>query len=483
ERTNGGFAHYYIEVLRARTDDLLGPGLLDALNTIHSEIEHVRAAWRWAAARNDRALLDRASESLFHFYDMRSWFQEGAEMFALASRALAAEQTDGGLTWARVRARQGWFTFHMGRQSEAKAIFEQSLERMRALNAPAEMVFVLNYLAAVCSYLGDYRATYALCEESMDLSQSLSDVYGRQVASNILGQALYSNGDFANAKQWFQQGLALSKQIGNQWSQAFSLANLGNVAYALGEYTEARRLLEEGLHIRRAIGDSRGVAICFNRLGDTAVALHEIDQAKERYTQSLALYREIGNQWGRAATLANLGRLARMQGHLGEATRLLQDALRLALNTQSVPQVSAIFMAFADLLRDHGENAWADELSHFATGEHETLDACRPHAARILEWTGAQNEDSVGSAHRKAPAAARPSTSERAPATEVPAGLTPREVQVLQLVAQGLTDAQVAERLILSRRTVSTHLTSIYSKIQVASRSAATRYAVEHGLI
>jgi len=54
---------------------------------------------------------------------------------------------------------------------------------------------------------------------------------------------------------------------------------------------------------------------------------------------------------------------------------------------------------------------------------------------------------------------------------------------VLRLVAQGLTDAQVAERLILSRRTVSTHLTSIYSKLQVASRSAATRFAVEHGLV
>jgi DNA-binding NarL/FixJ family response regulator len=64
-----------------------------------------------------------------------------------------------------------------------------------------------------------------------------------------------------------------------------------------------------------------------------------------------------------------------------------------------------------------------------------------------------------------------------------PAGLTAREVDVLRLVAQGLTDAQVAEKLIASRRTVSTHLTSIYSKLHVASRSAATRFAFEHGLV
>ena len=64
-----------------------------------------------------------------------------------------------------------------------------------------------------------------------------------------------------------------------------------------------------------------------------------------------------------------------------------------------------------------------------------------------------------------------------------PAGLTAREMEVLRLVAQGLTDAQVAEHLVISRRTVNWHLTSIYSKLQVSSRSAATRYAIEQKLV
>ncbi|HEU5422727.1 MAG TPA: AAA family ATPase [Nitrolancea sp.] len=63
-----------------------------------------------------------------------------------------------------------------------------------------------------------------------------------------------------------------------------------------------------------------------------------------------------------------------------------------------------------------------------------------------------------------------------------PAGLTPREVEVLGLVAQGLTDAQVAERLFISRRTVSSHLASIYNKLGVSTRTAATRFVVEHHL-
>jgi len=64
-----------------------------------------------------------------------------------------------------------------------------------------------------------------------------------------------------------------------------------------------------------------------------------------------------------------------------------------------------------------------------------------------------------------------------------PDGLTAREVEILRLVAQGMSDAQIAEKLVISPRTVNWHLTTIYGKLQVSSRSAATRYALEHKLI
>jgi DNA-binding NarL/FixJ family response regulator len=67
--------------------------------------------------------------------------------------------------------------------------------------------------------------------------------------------------------------------------------------------------------------------------------------------------------------------------------------------------------------------------------------------------------------------------------TALPGGLTPREVDVLRLVAQGFTDAQVAEQLVISTRTVTTHLTSIYNKLNINSRAAATYFAVKHHLV
>ena len=82
-----------------------------------------------------------------------------------------------------------------------------------------------------------------------------------------------------------------------------------------------------------------------------------------------------------------------------------------------------------------------------------------------------------------APASKQPAPVLVTPPPAYPDGLTAREVEVLQLVTQGWTDVQVADKLVISPRTVQGHLRSIYNKINVSSRSAATRYAVEHKLV
>jgi DNA-binding NarL/FixJ family response regulator len=81
----------------------------------------------------------------------------------------------------------------------------------------------------------------------------------------------------------------------------------------------------------------------------------------------------------------------------------------------------------------------------------------------------------------KSPSQQDPSASVGLPGN--PADLTAREMEVLQLLAQGLTYAQIADKLVISRRTVNVHLTSIYSKLDVTSRAAATRFAIDHHLV
>ena len=65
----------------------------------------------------------------------------------------------------------------------------------------------------------------------------------------------------------------------------------------------------------------------------------------------------------------------------------------------------------------------------------------------------------------------------------LPAGLTAREVEVLRLVASGRSNAQIAADLVLSEKTVARHLSNIFVKLDVGSRTAATAYAFEHRLV
>ena len=89
-----------------------------------------------------------------------------------------------------------------------------------------------------------------------------------------------------------------------------------------------------------------------------------------------------------------------------------------------------------------------------------------------------------GPAMMPTPTPAEPSSTPPARPTPIyPGGLTAREVEVLSLVAQGLTDAKIAEQLVISTFTVNNHTRSIFGKLGVTNRAAATRYAVEHNMI
>ena len=96
-----------------------------------------------------------------------------------------------------------------------------------------------------------------------------------------------------------------------------------------------------------------------------------------------------------------------------------------------------------------------------------------------LEEEALLSEEPHPAVHPTPPDMPRPS----APRSTDPAGLTARELEVLRLVAQGLSDREAAQQLVVSPRTINAHLTSIYSKLGVSSRAAATRFALDHHLV
>lgn len=347
--------HYYLTFLQERRADLHGERQQSALIEIGTEIDNIRAAWRWAVGEGDASVIGLAMESLFHFYDIRSWFQEGEEAFSRAVSRLAELQMEDTaeevkVFWGMALARQGWFTFQLGRQVEAKILLEESLTMLRPLGAPGAMTFSLNYLAAATYYLGDYEDAQRLCREGLTVSQVNGDCFGEAIAKNILSQILYLLGQYTEAKQYGLESLSIGRKIGNRWHEAFSLTNLGAVAYASGTYREAQSLFQKSLTIREAIGDKRGTAICFSFLADTAQAQEEYKEAQQLYQSSLAIFEGIGNRSGMTDSLTKLGHLAVVRSEMVLARAHFRKALQLSHRIQALPKILDVIGGFASLL-------------------------------------------------------------------------------------------------------------------------------------
>jgi DNA-binding CsgD family transcriptional regulator len=214
-------------------------------------------------------------------------------------------------------------------------------------------------------------------------------------------------------------------------------------------------LLEESLAICRELGDRRAISKAVQFLGDAASGTGDQAAARTLYEESLSLSVELGDLWMSTLSLEGLARVALATGQPEAAARLLGAADAVREDT-GAPRSAAYFARLYEpsLERARAELGEDRFASARAAGRGLTLE----EAPAVLEQLA------------------------KIPAADRPEGLTAREVEVLRLVADGLTDAQVAERLVVSLRTVNAHLRSIYRKLDVRSRSAATRYAVEHGL-
>jgi DNA-binding CsgD family transcriptional regulator len=158
-----------------------------------------------------------------------------------------------------------------------------------------------------------------------------------------------------------------------------------------------------------------------------------------------------------------LGRVDADAGNYADAESHLMAALELASQCAAPFLRAQSLAALAELRLAEGRRGDAEPLLAEATSIATALGAAPLRAAAEALASGNAEGLKVASGF--------------------PAGLTQREVEVLQLVAQGLTDGAVAERLFISPRTVSQHLRSIYGKLAVSSRAAATRFAVEHRLV
>lgn len=485
-------AEHFLLLAQQAEPELHGPKQVEWLERLKAEHDNFRWALKVAVeqGREETALLMGAA--LMPFWRMRGHFSEGRNWL---EAALASSSIPG--------------------PARAKALMA---------------------LGTLASSQGDYLRASAALEESLALFRQLGDKVSIAASLRNLGNESRMQGNYDTAHAYFKEGLQIARELDAQWEIAAFLGDLGVVTQTLGSLEDSRALYEESLAIRRGLRDKRGIAMMLVNIGELARSRGDYDEAYALYEEGLGLARELGDRWGIGMVLHNLGHVVFHRGRYSQALDLLTESLGIFYELRNKRDIAYCLSAIAGVLGAQGQTEWAATLFSAAQVLSNTISAHLDPADQIeyernlavtqaqmspQAWQAAWDRGQVMTldeavscallAERPAQPPAKPVYTTRpldprtvmttgplgatgplgitgplddtGPLGDHPSGLTDREVGVLRLVAQGLTDNDVAERLTISPRTVHRHLSSIYSKLGVTTRTAAVRAAIEHDIL
>jgi DNA-binding CsgD family transcriptional regulator len=239
---------------------------------------------------------------------------------------------------------------------------------------------------------------------------------------------------------------------------------LGLIAIEQGDNGRARGLVAGALPLYQHSGFPYGIAKALLVLGRIDMDCGDTVGAAARYAESLPIWCQIRSQEGLVDVVVAAGTLAAAAGQVRWASRLLGAAAVLgeALGYVATPQERvrcqrAISTARAALGKEFS-SGWDEGGSwSLAKAIDETSECLKSLAA--------------------------PGCDERTVSPAARLGLTPRELEVLTLIAEGLSDRQVATALFVGQGTVRSHLTNIFGKLEVGSRTAAVASARRLGIV
>jgi predicted ATPase/DNA-binding CsgD family transcriptional regulator len=358
-------------------------------------------------------------------------------------------------------ARLAWalwlFWFHRGHQDEGRRWIEGVLAKGDAL--PTDLRAKVLYADGAMSWgLRESPDTIRLLEESRVLFRQAGDGHGEALALAATGVPTLQQGDVERATAILEEGIGLLREAGDKWETGFMLAHLGMIYLDRGEVARATRHFEESLALSREVGHRFSGSVSLTNLAGAAQARGDHERAAGLYSEGLTLAIELSDKANAAYCLEGLARATGARGDHERAARLFGTA-------------EALLEAAGDPLYAHAQDRACYERAVDALRSRMGEEAFR---AAWSEGRAMEMEEAVEYALEPREPSAPPS---------YPGGLSAREVEVLRLVANGITSAQVAKELFISPNTVNRHLNSIYGKLGVSSRAAATRFASEHNLV
>lgn len=383
------YASYVARFMAKQEPLLLGSQQKQALDDINAELDNVGAMWRWAiAGRRDR-MIDQALESLFRFFEVRSWFVRGSELFeetvrVWSSGTPAAARSDVTLLLGRLQIRLGILLGRLSHDARARTLLESGLMIVRQANNKREMAFALTHLGQLVGAGGDLAAAIHLLDESLAVAPILGDRSCLAAALHHRGVAAHLDGDETKAQEMLRRSLKIRQEAGDMQGVASALGALGRFSADQGDFVTARQRLNESLLVSRELGNPYEMTAALDQLGLLASSSGDYAMAATFYRECLSVARQIGQRTAILLALSGLGEIACAQGEYSRASASLQAALRIGVEIQAMPRILSILVGMANLALQRGALEQVVALVTFPLHHRASSVATRTRASGLL---------------------------------------------------------------------------------------------------
>jgi DNA-binding CsgD family transcriptional regulator len=338
---------------------------------------------------------------------------------------------------------------------EGKGWLEVALER-DAGRYPAVRGKALSGLGWILLFRQDYARAIAVLEEAVALHKELGDESGAALALGNLGYAVLHGGFRERVPAFVEEGEALMRGDLDGHPRAFLRLILASAPIEEGDLDSAVSQLEESLALCRELGDMRVAAISLHTLGMIELLRGNLDRGAATLEEGARITRELKDRPGIAYHAWALGEVNALRGRPVRAARLwgAAEALREQMGT---------YLSQFDLAQSRYEQGLADVRAALSEASFD---------AAWAEGRTMTSEQAIEYALEEPP-----------PDSETAHALTRRELEVLRLVARGMSNQQIAESLTISEHTVHRHVSNVLGKLGVSSRTAAVARAAKLDLL
>jgi tetratricopeptide (TPR) repeat protein len=352
----------HAEFFASLTEEALGllvvSDQVQMLDIIETDLDNIRAAWRYYLANGDGAGTQRMVSALYFAYELRGWYPAAVDLFDEAIDAFSG-RTDGASVTARElsRAAKGWFMTLLGRADLGSAAAEQALATLPETTDLTDRWVALQSYAIGTAYLGDSDSMRASLDASFETYNALDDKLWVSGIKNWKSFAAILGGDSDTARRLLSEAIVVYEQRDEHYFMTWALWLSAMLATMDGQPLDAIEIYTRQVSRSEEIGYLRGLVVAYEGLGDANAAAERFEAAEAALISSV----QVAEQMGMARDMLNMmTKIAKVRIAMGlnvEAAELLANICANPISDQQAwietEPIKAIATTALGEVRDH----------------------------------------------------------------------------------------------------------------------------------